>query len=617
MKRAFSLLLALGLLLSLCACDSMDALGSTPQTAPPSPPPRETQSPSDPSQVYRENYDYILQHQSELIALYWQTSGSQIAYSLKGPLEALDGALDKLDPAFFDTAAARLAEDCPEGLLESHLTGSGAASYFSGSSLTGGLRELGDSLLLYLIGKSAENQEDLALKDGLQLCGGDLSYALMETQGTIGEIVGQIELDSGYTAAIPALDWYCDKLSHLRRQSVNDETGFLWNGGNGVQAVRIPWDAIDGRIDALTACKKNWNTARDQWVESFLSDLDIRLDRMTDDDLDRRIYCIFDQAGNRYGLFTALELRHPTFANDGSCVFIEGRTDQRAVFRKISRDGTLQCTYEGTLLGPLSSGGQSGTEGYYPMAPCGTILHLTDASDFDYGSYQSLSLVRPDGTSTEVLKGWDIQPVAYFMDPYHYGASSHASMSYSFGTGSSSDVYQVTYRPAEVDTETLVWIDMTDGTVHTDPEYAAGGSTTNVYPQRSSVSRELMLREDGQLCEKADSETVLADLSGGGGPVRVFWNERDDQYWVISRSGYYYVLNSEFERFREPIPIENGCWDICPFGIILYEESGDMGLYNSRGRRLRTFPAAEVSGFMAQDLNIVTGQTLTLELPGR
>lgn len=240
------------------------------------------------------------------------------------------------------------------------------------------------------------------------------------------------------------------------------------------------------------------------------------------------------------------------------------------------------------------------------MAPCGNVLRVTKTTDFDNGDHGILELTYPDGTSKELVRGREINPCPYYTDPFHCGIGNYK---YQPGDRYSSDIFKVDYGTLD-GTSAEILIDMKTGEIHDASEYVAGSD----FSKDEKVTDKYQAGYSGNLYEIDNPDNIVADLSGGNGPRRVFHSEITDQYWVISNSGYYYALDSNFKRIHEPVQLTKDAYDLCPFGIILYEEDGSMGLYDAEGKQITAFPEADVKGFMADNINIITGEQLYLDL---
>lgn len=90
---------------------------------------------------YKENYEYVFGHQSEIAAMYYQNSRDQLLNNFKGTLKALRDAVAAFDSKLFDNKiAADAAADHGDSFREMHMIYSGVNVYFSDNELDRGLR---------------------------------------------------------------------------------------------------------------------------------------------------------------------------------------------------------------------------------------------------------------------------------------------------------------------------------------------------------------------------------------------------------------------------------------------------------------------------------------------
>lgn len=219
-----------------------------------------------------------------------------------------------------------------------------------------------------------------------------------------------------------------------------------WNSDDEdeVAAIQEKWDANRGRLHAVEDCRQAWENGRLEWIKAFCSDIGLDFDNATETDLNKRVYCIFDRAGNQHCVFTALDLANLTVLNDGTYTYSAG-PEENATLMKRDIDGNVLCSYSGV---DIRRNYDSNEDKYYPMAPCGNVLRVTKTSDFDNGDYEILELVHPDGTTEEVFRGrtFDARPYHMIEEHYYYGKNGNPYRGWSSGDQNSCDVFQVTYR---------------------------------------------------------------------------------------------------------------------------------------------------------------------------
>lgn len=582
------------------------------------------------SKDFKENYNYVFDHQNEVIALYYQAQQAEraeIANSFKGSLNALRDMVAAVDPKIFDMIALDAATDNADSFLGMHLIYSGVNAYFSDSELGRGLRDFSEGLILSAVMDSSENEADQIRKDELVLCAGSADYALMQTRGTLDEILRQIDVDSGYNTAMTALNWYSNELLENGSEDVQADVDAMWNGTKEeADAAEAKWEAIRGRMAAVDDCITGWKNSRYGWINRLLHDvgLDRDVTTFTVADARMRIYALFDKTGKQHGVFTALDLADLTILNDGSIVYREG-PEKNANLVKRDLEGNVLVSYQDVDISGYNTSSSSSSNlvsSYFRMAVCGNILRRTTESDFEKGEYQVLELVRPDGSAEFICEAQRVENALPYYQPgtEHYGLG-RPNNGWIDGARATSDVFSVEYRALDGGLWEMI-VDMTTGKTYSESDYISqfGSSAEHAaylndqYFIRNQRSAYYALPDPFTIYDKADPATPVADLSDGGGATRVFYSEESGQYWVISQTGYYYALDDNFRRIVEPVKLPGNLWDFCPFGLILYQDSNTFGLYDGQLKLLRTFPADSVAGFMAGNINIFTGERPQLEL---
>lgn len=581
------------------------------------------------SKEYKENYNYVFDHQSEIVAAYYQASQqerAEIANSFKGSLNALRDVVAAVDPKIFDMIALDAAADNADSFLGMHLIYSGVNAYFSDSELGRGLRDISENLILSAAMNSYETEEDAIRKDELVLCSSSTDYALMQTRGTLDEILRQMDVDSGYNTAVAALTWYDGELSDLLGQNIEEDLDIMWNGNGDQEAVQVKWDAIRGRMAAVQDCKQGWTDSRNEWINKLLHDvgLDKDLSTFTIADASKRIYALFDRDGKQHGVFTALDLTNLTILDDGSIVYREGPDDNANLIKR-DFEGNVLVNYSNVGINgynTISSSSNDLINSYFLMAACGNVLRRRTVSDFERGEYQVLELVRPDESAEEILEARRIEnALPYYLPGIdHYGPGK-PNNGWTDGARATSDAFSIGYYALDGGNRNLL-IDMKTGKALDESDYISQFGNTGDYAAylndryfiRDQSFTSFKLPDPNSVYDKADQSTPVVDLSEGGGVQRMFYSEESDQYWVISKTGYYYALDNHFQRTAEPVKLPGTLWDFCPFGLVIYQDDKTFGLYDGRLKLLRTFPAIAVTGFMSGNVNILTGEQMQLEL---
>lgn len=560
------------------------------------------------SKEYKENYNYVFDHQSEIVAAYYQESSAELANNIKGTLNAVRDIVAAVDPKIIDMIAMDAAVDNADSFLGMHLIYSGVNAYFSDSELGRGLRDVSESLILSAVANSYGTGAKAVRKDSLAFCASSMDYALMQTKGTINEIVTQMSVDSGYTSAIPALDWYYNEIFELQSQDIMDDIEIMWNGNGDQEAVQIKWDAFRGRMDAAQDCKQSWNTALKEWTGAFLHDagIDTDVDALTVEDANKRIYALFDRTGKQHGAFTASDLTNVTILDDGSVIYQEGLNLENANLIKRDIDGNVLASYLNVNLK-----GYNSLSSYSRLASCGNVLRRTTRSDFEIGDYQVLELVRPDGSAETICEVKTLEGVNPVTNHYYLGPGRN-NIGWIPEQMPCSDFFAIECAALEGGHLKQI-IDMRTGKTYTTSEYIDqfGDNTQN----GTYLNDQYVIDSEYKVYDKDDMSTPVVELSDGGGVSRMFYSEESDQYWVISQTRYYYRLDNNFHRIAEPIKLpDNRLYDFCPFGLIMWQDRDNFALCDENLNVLHTFSDESVIGFMSGDINILTGEPMTLTL---
>jgi len=232
---------------------------------------------------------------------------------------------------------------------------------------------------------------------------------------------------------------------------------------------------------------------------------------------------------------------------------------------------------------------------YFSVNPSRNVLRLTSGSSFEDGDYNVLELVHADGAADEIIKARNIN----VHNPYE-----------------SKDYYYVDYQPLGSDTKEEKYIDMATGELITENEYLSIRNNSqeeteqtlpdwaNALEKAAVVNDEYIMDYDhNKLCTYAGEE--VADLSAGHGVEELYYNEDLDSYWIVTWSGYFYILDKNMQKTFEPIQIGQDVeYEFSQYGLFAdsKDEEEAMLLYDSTGKDVLRFPGLEIStGWFSKD----------------
>ncbi|MDD6326020.1 MAG: hypothetical protein PUA72_10660 [Lachnospiraceae bacterium] len=368
------------------------------------------------------------------------------------------------------------------------------------------------------------------------------NYALLRTYGTLDSVI----LDSFLKSIREILDPADARLQELQERLSECE--------NGYQFYRDGYDddslAVIARMHAI-------QNVRNEEIDLYLGFYqDICEMYQAPYATDGYIYQIIDSKGNIYGSFYADPSANVVFGNDGTCI----------IDKKFERDDYVNMSNSHTIIDKdmnvLFQSNQSEDDGYSYLGagPSGKALRISSKTDFDNGQYYSLELVNLDNNSQELAKMTeftidtlytDLYPV-YYWDP----------------EGHSHDVV--------IDLKNEKVLDSDDVDLSTDTELPEG------LPSNCQVLNPDYFFNPEDNCIYDQTGKSVTDLSAGLGVSYIGYAL--EKYWVVSNSGYYYILDEYFNRLFEPVQIvPNDYMVLSPIGLIignvLWDSNGNSQEY--------------------------------------
>lgn len=229
---------------------------------------------------------------------------------------------------------------------------------------------------------------------------------------------------------------------------------------------------------------------------------------------------------------------------------------------------------------------------YYDVTPSANVLKKSFETDAGCGEdNQILELVRPDGTCEKLMEGkkillgkqgmnwYDVD--GYCTDYYEYSCENHDG------------------------TKTGGIIDVSTGKLLTGDEFE------EIEKEKSGVGNEFKITEkekwrgvfllrlnenyvlkNNMICDNFGKE--LKDLSKSGGVDDILYT--GGMYWVITKDGWYYVLDDNFKEILKPVRLSGkGNPVLTEYGLLVIEtiadETGEAAdremvvLYNEKGEK--------------------------------
>ena len=526
------------------------------------------------SEIYQAAYRDILENMEAIIASYW-ADGDQIDKmfdSMRGTTEQFHDALRQLDPEIYDVLSDTAAEEAGHNALDSHLIKKGVDAYFSDSEIGRELRVAGETLVLGIMEGLFRYGEDNVRKDLLVALSVNEKYALMRTHGTLANLLEQIRDDSGYNMAIPALKANYDDLFEYYGLNITEEMNIVFNGREGAEEIQEKWDMLNGRLHALEDSITIWEKNMEEWTAAFYADLGLSPSQVNGNE---KVYCMMDRDGCQH------------------CFFVEGdisgfrmNPDGRFSYRKGSQ--TYMRDHDGMILYAL--------EGEFAFSPCGNAFRTTKEEDFQNGRYQILALVRPDGSAQEICRGYDLIV-------YDCGRASKPNgfqnANWNTGSDGGSLFWAVEYRTLGEKNRVETVVNAKTGRTMSRAAFDEADGAEQIAERNRDFTvindRYVLKYDTWDLCD-GDGIAVL-NLADGQGVNSMYYAEESDRYWILSKSGYYYVLDGSLERIREPMKLDGAFWAFTPYGAVL-TEGGECKLYDEEGNCLYAFPGNTLWGFI-------------------
>ncbi len=582
--------------------------------------------------------------------------------NLTGITEEFYQAVNEYDPELKNVLADEAAYRYGKSPLSSYLAGQGVGVVLSDSEFGRGIRGVIEAVglgILESLAIKSQKEENNARKDAMVpvAFGGD--YALVRSYGTIGQMLGQIERDSGYIIASEALS---ERKKALGNENVTDLSGHWGEDIEKDFNICRQSENYKGRTDALEHKKKEWKDNLYQWKSSFLTQMGIenaddilKAGNKNDEDegttdeyytyidedkmrvLEPYVYSIIDKEGKVYSSFLVANGGLGAAVNeDGMCSVWAGTLDDNCRSHII-------MDKEGNIL--FSNDEKEAEDGvrsvYYNVTPNGSVLKKTFMSDYEHGDYQVLEYVKPDGNSQKLLEGGYIdlkEAIPGEDDALLYkNPNDNCTGYYRYESGYNDGNSQYVSGIINMADGELITQNQYDEIVAKEKESRIGGMTilerldANLedQPVRTRLNEKYLLGDDNILYD--NSGKAVKELNNGRGVEDILY--ASGQYWVITISGWFYILDDNFDEILKPVEIPEGVkYCLTEYGLLAAgnteNESGEkqesVWIYNDSGKQevlSVTNADLETEGFMANGgketgwINLCTKKTVLVSAP--
>lgn len=573
---------------------------------------------------------------------------------LSGVTENFLDAVNEYDPNLKNIVAEDAGTRFGNSPLESYFIEKGVSAVLSDSEFGKEVRSMMENVVLgtaesLFIWALDSGKEDAIRKDAMIPVDAEGDYALVRSYGSIGGMLDQLEINSGYSIAKQALE---ERLEIIENEySLMPDDFWSEDIEETFNAYKIS-ENYQGRRNALSQEIEEWDEAAYQWKSDFLTRIGITdVDAILQNDenteyaqemMSKFVYSIVDKEGKVYSSFlVANDSLGGTINADGMCSVWNG--SMYGGFDKLSdeRIPHVIMDKEGNILFENDTEDGEGSI-FYEVTPSGNVLKKTFKSDFDHGDYQVLEFVKPDGTSKKLMEGEYIylEKKVVGVKP-GYRAKNYCTDYYAYTCGYSDDS----------SSETTGVIDMSTGKLLTNNEYEelertelkkiAGteGKMDDFGIEVENNPEGIRMNEDYVICGDSvydNSGKIVKELDQGRGVKDILYGS--SRYWIVTESGYYYVLDENFSEILEPVKLpDQDSYTMTEYGVLVTESREDedgygvnvLYLYDESGEATELFEVSSdlyVNGFMAHcedwsgqahtaGVNLYSKETVMLSTP--
>lgn len=557
--------------------------------------------------IYNQAYEDELKSIDPCVAYYIEHHDEyadikEMVNALSGTTEVLYEAVNELDPNLKKVIAMDAGAKFGNSFTTSYLVQKGVGVMLSDSELGREIRALGEILaltgleLLFEYG-DREAEKEIMKSDYMVPVTVTEEYAVVRSYGNIDSMLKKLDMTSKYTI----LGQVLEELNTENDQAFKELPAISEDSEEMFQRCKMQ-ETLKGRRAALEKRKSDLQDEVEKGKKELLKTIGVE---EADGDVQyQHVFSIIDKEGKVYSSF----LVPYAFDKQSSTYKISMGLSDEGMCSVSVVDGNIQTSYtvmdkEGTVLFQSSEQDKKDGAFYDDITPCGNFLRETNQKSFENGEQQVFELVKPDGTSKEVLSG-------------------KMSRMKSTGDGNYYD-YNINQGPTGA-------LDMTTGELLTNKEYeAAAGKMSKQIGERLStwvdneyrVNDDYVFRKDEKMIYDNTGKAVK-DLSAGEGVYDIVYG--NEKYWIATKSGFYYVLDKDFKNILEPVNLpRRRATKGTAYGVIVegYDEAtpGDstsgetyrVYLYDEKGEKTafpREIPGdIESKGFLAWEENLFQG----------
>lgn len=573
--------------------------------------------------------------------------------------ENLYEMINQWDPNLKDVLAQEAGYQLGDSPLQEYAIESGVGALLGDDELGQELRSVavaaGYSFVKMLENWNASMNETTMVADSMVPLQVNEKYILSRTYGNVGQMFDEIEAKEGYTIVKKILDerldalrnqsplvenltemdsydtWIMAEKCSARTEAINQKKTERYQnlyqakscllkaiGIQDVTAVLGNPDQDEESVDMGT--DENWNMD-DDWNTDDESDTDLndQLGNITG----HYIYALSDDKGKVYSMFSI------PATNVGSAL------NEKGMYSLTIGSLEDECEYHVVLDkdGKILFKSQEQTDDqekciYYDITPSGNVLRKTFHSDFEHGDYEVLEWVKPDGTSKKLLEGGYIM---LYTDREGSPTDRIWELDYQNNYYSDYYGYECGYTNGDRQ-ETSGVIDVSRGEVLTDSEYNEIADSWNNADNSDGIRlNEKYLLKENQIVD--NSGNTVKEVDNGRGVENIRY--ANGEYWIVTNSGWYYVLDDKFSQVLKPtkIPLNND-YRILETGLFIEnatentveglrpEYAGSCSLYNDKGEvalNIKDVYVSDLNNYICGNeragwTNLRTGEQMVLNL---
>ena len=570
--------------------------------------------------------------------------------NLLGTTEDFYQAINDFDPNLKNVIADDVAFKYGNSPLEYYLINGGVGTVLAdndtGKTIRSFIEQTGLALMESFTIWSLENSQTTR-KDALKpiVCGEE--YALVRTLGTINEMLNEIEINSCYRIAMNVFTQRQESIMYLDASldeylnSTGDELFEAWSKGQN----------FEGRQKALNDTIDEWNNALYEWKSTFLNTIGIeeadalvtnlknimsntpeyeKIKEIQNTIGQQYIYSIIDKNNKISGSFlSSISNVSAVINNDGMCSISSLDGNRRPIYKVIiDKNGKILFQDDKE---PDEKGNQVL---YYDVTTSGNIFKKTLTSDFEHGDYEILELVTPNGKTKKLMEGGYI----------NISEASGYEDYYKFFCGYEDDRSSQVEGVINAKTGEIIAGDSAQEILNTimKNEYADLGADVEMQPlgyedSLTPVQKGTRLNDNYVFYENIiydNQANEIKVLDTGRGVKDILY--ANDYYWIVSNTGWYYVLDKKFNQVLEPIQFkENDDYVLTQYGLIIASETKNSNgsrdfkftLYNEKGNATIELPGQinlhrDISGFIAGNekigwVNLNTKEVMLVSSPNK